>query len=1004
MVAEVLMRTSQKVSLLNQQQARIIESLGYGMLSFDKAGTLTEVSDNARKILDLPRVKKLAGKSLDAVISQPELLAMLKNSAKSGKGKKVFHQTPDYLIECQMKPLCNQARKRTGTVVFLKATRQGQKVSPVMAGLPQVCENLLERMPDAVYILDAKGRILMMSEKALKLHNIKPPTRNRPTALKRLVAKDDWDKFEATLQKLKSKEPVNNVELTMVRKNGTKFRAELSFAPLQNSAGAEALFVVSARRVQQGRGISEAALIESEQRFRIIFETAQDSIFIKDCFLKYVQVNPAMERLFKAPASELIGKDDLELFGPEGGEHVQLMDRRVLQGEVVEEEYTKQVNKIPYTFHVIKVPVKNASGEIIGLCGIARDITGHRKFEADAKEKSDFLETVINSASEGIFVMNDKADYVLINPASGQIVAHKPDQWVGKRAGMHLHPDDIMKASLGFAKALSGGNISFEARVEASDGAYRYLNISLTGLSWAGKRHILGIVMDITERKRYEDKVIMTSSLLQATLEATADGILVVDNNGKIVSANNRFISLWNLPAWIVESGEDTLVSKFMLGQLKDPVGFVSRINQLHQTPKVHSFDTVEFKDGRVFERYSQPQILNGESVGRVWCFRNVTEAKRSEEELNRQQSETARLKSFLENVMDNMMSGLMVTDPNGVILILNRSGREMLHISENEALGKNADDVFPGFGRAMKENARRERSSQFLLGLKDGKTIPLGFDSSVLKGLAGETSGIITVFNDFTEVRELERSLKIKDKLTTTGKISSGIAHEIKNPLFAISASLQTLERNIRNAGQIEDHQAGETTEKVFAVLFREIQRINRLVEALSFYGSEQKLNVEKIALDELIEFILAANAGLIAEKGLQVYKRIPPVRPVIEADRDKLIQALTGILHNAIAFSPEKGTIGISVEMLNQGTKALINIDDQGPGIPKENLERIFDLFFSTRKNGAGMGLAIANKAIEMHDGTITAKNLAGGGSQFTLTIPARRESIVNGTGVNE
>ena len=140
------------------------------------------------------------------------------------------------------------------------------------------------------------------------------------------------------------------------------------------------------RRLTEEKQQAEEALRESEERFRTIFETAQDSIFIKNRSLKYTQVNPAMARLYGLPVSKLIGRTDGELFGKKTAAHIKEIDSRVLGGEIVEEETTKKVNGIPHIFHVIKVPMRDNSGEIIGLCGIARDITERKRLDEE-KEK-----------------------------------------------------------------------------------------------------------------------------------------------------------------------------------------------------------------------------------------------------------------------------------------------------------------------------------------------------------------------------------------------------------------------------------------------------------------------------------------------------------------------------------------------------------------------------------------------------------------------------------------
>jgi len=141
------------------------------------------------------------------------------------------------------------------------------------------------------------------------------------------------------------------------------------------------------RREIEERKRAEDALRESREWFRAIFETAEDSIFIKDRHLRYTLVNPTMERLFGVPASQLLEKSDEELFGDEAGAHIREVDSCVLRGEIIDEEHTKPLAGVPTTFHVIKVPIRDNSGEIIGLCGIARDIT-ERKQAEDALRKS----------------------------------------------------------------------------------------------------------------------------------------------------------------------------------------------------------------------------------------------------------------------------------------------------------------------------------------------------------------------------------------------------------------------------------------------------------------------------------------------------------------------------------------------------------------------------------------------------------------------------------------
>jgi diguanylate cyclase (GGDEF)-like protein/PAS domain S-box-containing protein len=178
------------------------------------------------------------------------------------------------------------------------------------------------------------------------------------------------------------------------------------------------------------------------------------------------------------------------------------------------------------------------------------------------------------------------------------------------------------------------GDLKLEGIHRRKNGELFPVEISTTLVVVGGRELVIGIDRDISERKCAEAELEQSISTLHATLEATADGILVVDGQGKIVNSNRRFVEMWQIPDILMVSQNDSRVMTFVLDQLVDPKAFVAKVNEHYSQPDVESFDTLFFKDGRVFERYSRPQRIADQSVGRVWSFRDITENKRAEEKL----------------------------------------------------------------------------------------------------------------------------------------------------------------------------------------------------------------------------------------------------------------------------------------------------------------------------------------------------------------------------------
>jgi two-component system cell cycle sensor histidine kinase/response regulator CckA len=206
---------------------------------------------------------------------------------------------------------------------------------------------------------------------------------------------------------------------------------EFSAFPILDECGQVTMVAEHVRDIQE-RHLAEKALRESEERFRAIFDTAQDSIFIKNRSLRYIQANAAMGRLFDCPVADLIGKSDEDLFGEEAAAHIRESDRRVLNGEVVKEVHTKPVQGVLITFHVVKVPLHDDTGEVVGLCGIARDITDLKRAEEALRESEKRFRDIAESAAEWVWEVDAQGKYTYSSPVVEQLLGYKPEEILGQ--------------------------------------------------------------------------------------------------------------------------------------------------------------------------------------------------------------------------------------------------------------------------------------------------------------------------------------------------------------------------------------------------------------------------------------------------------------------------------------------------------------------------------------------------------------------------------------------
>ncbi len=331
---------------------------------------------------------------------------------------------------------------------------------------------------------------------------------------------------------------------------------------------------------------------------------------------------------------------------------------------------------------------------------------------------------------------------------------------------------------------------------------------------------------------------------------------------------------------------------------------------------------------------------------------------------------------NLLDSIIFNMAAGLLVTDLAGKVRMINNSGAEILGCDREAIIGKNITLVYPEAAGMLVVKARIIGDEVEILTPKGA--VPVGFNNNHLVSRDGNPEGFIVVFRDLSEIKKLQDDLREKERFAAVGKVAAGVAHEIRNPLFGITSVAQIIARETSDDNPIRP---------LVQAMLSETTRLNRLVEDMLLYNRTVKLHRQPVDICSLIENVLEFHFAAIWEKGIDVASECPGLEMAM-LDLNQIRQVFLNLLVNAIDASRPGGKINISARISDSTIK--ITISDRGAGIPEADLPKVFDLFFTTKEKGTGIGLAICRKIIEDHGGTIAVKSILGRGTSVSINLP--------------
>ncbi len=618
---------------------------------------------------------------------------------------------------------------------------------------------------------------------------------------------------------------------------------------------------------------------------------------------------------------------------------------------------------------------------------------------------------------DAVIITDGQGMILTPNPAAELLFRYAPGEMEGEGVGILFPGVSSLAALMGENRMAGPASVAREVVGLRRDGTQVHLDVTVSRVAQGEQSICMAIMRDNSERKWAEESRLHTISLLEATLESSADGILVVDTDRKVQVYNRRFAEMMDLPSELGATSNSLRFVEYFKKLVTNPEGFVERVEELYRHPDMEDYSLVTFHDGRVIERYSRPQRLGDRIIGRVWSFRDVTARIQTEQSLKESEE---RFRQIFEQSED----AIILFDPATCSIIdANPTTEKIYGYDRNEIVDRGlgaictpssivrmrdfiCGDHREGAFRADIIDNRRKDGTGIIVSAR-GKTIRLqGRDA------------VYCTFRDITERIRLEKeasSIQAKlihtNKMTSLGIMATSIAHEINNPNNYILANAQLLESVWHDAEAIMAEyleQNGDFTlaglsfsgqRDAFPGMITGIRdgsdRIRDIVSNLRGFAGQGTANLHgNVDCNKVVSFAVTLTSHLVPRYTRHFSVELADELPPVKGNTRLLEQVVLNLIMNALQSlpDPERGVWVSTCHDRDRGTVS-ITVRDEGAGMTEAVAHRIMEPFFTTKldRGGSGLGLSISQAIVRDHGGTMDFRSELGKGTVFIVSFPA-------------
>jgi PAS domain S-box-containing protein len=729
---------------------------------------------------------------------------------------------------------------------------------------------------------------------------------------------------------------------------------------------------------------AEDALRESNKRFTDIVENALEWIWEVDARGKYTYASPVVEQILGYKPEEVVEKHFYDLFHPDDRE---VLKKVTLAAFAEKQPFHQFLNRnIRKNGEIVwlstsGVPILDEEGTLLGYRGADVDITERKQAEDALRESEAFQSGLLANSPIPISVINADSSVRYVNPALIKLTGFSAEELTGEKAPYSYWAEELVAQTMkGFKKAMRQGGDQMVELFKRKNGERFWVEITSVPVKKDGKfQYLLVHWVDITERKLAEEKLRDEATRQRILIDQSSDGIVILDEKGKVYEANRRFAEMLGYtPKEVRKLNVWDWEFQYPREQVAEMIRTVDETGDHFETRHRR-------KDGTIYdvEISTNGAIYGGRKL--IFCVcRDITARKQAEAAL-RQSEEKLRV------IVESLPQGVTVTDLDGKILQVNNAVLRLHgYGTRQELIGRSAFELITkeGHARAMNSlkktlDTGRSGALEYTFIRRDASTFPAQLSAALIQDESAKPIGFVAVTEDITERRKMQEQLVITDRLASVGELAAGIAHELNNPLTGVVGFSQLL---------MEKEMPGDIKQDV-QVVYQEAQRASQVVKNLLTFARKHSAAKERVNINEVIGKVLELRAYEQNLENIKVKARYDSALPEIMADYFQLQQVFLNIVINAEYFMKEanhKGNLTITTEKV--GNKIRASFADDGPGIAKENLGHIFDPFYTTKEvgRGTGLGLSICHGIVAEHGGEIYVESELGKGATFIVELP--------------